>query len=165
MEAKKKYCVDIKRYHLSIRKARAEFIATNILENNNHSKIIFSLLNKMLHANVKGDSPVSSNSQCEELAKFFVLKVDLIYNNFPTDSSSPTISRPDVLAESVIPSPLCSFPPLSLSESESLCLRIKSGSPTDPLRPDHLRQAVTTISPVVRELINLSLSSASLLAA
>lgn len=131
-------------------------------EINNPSKIIFTLLKAMKSSSLKADSPVTSKNQCDKLASYFVNKVENIYNSLPPVIANTVPVEKHWDSGFTAKKILSSFPPLSPIELESLCQKIKSGSPADSLKPDLFRQFHTIISPVGRELINLSLTSASL---
>lgn len=85
----------IKAYHNLIRKARAEHFANKMKNSSNPSKTIFSLLKDMMKPPSDSESFISTNSQCEELAKFFIEKVEQIYDTFDPDikDSDPYTGR------------------------------------------------------------------------
>ncbi|XP_078518516.1 interleukin-5 receptor subunit alpha [Lissotriton helveticus] len=151
---KQSYQAIIKLYHRAICKARASFYASEFKKNPNPTKLIFKVI-KDLTSRKQAGMEQCSQSHCEELAAFFVEKVAAIYRSFPSSTSPNSDSCPTHL----ITRPLSLIPEPSQEEFKSLVLKVKSGSPADPLRPAQFNESAEFCLPPLLDLVRLSFSS------
>lgn len=150
------YQVAIKSYHRAIQKERAAYFADEIRNSSNPAKSVFSIRKDLKSAGSFKAPLVSSDQQCEDLAAFFIKKVENIYKTFPhTTVRSGPVHRP-----SATPT-LSVFPSISLDEMRTLCRKMKSGSPADPLKPEQFCKSLPQLLPLLCQLINMSLSLAA----
>lgn len=92
------------------------------------------------------------------MAEYFFNKIQTIDGSFDSNESDLSPLAENLSVERDKPY-LVTFPLMEYDTLQSIFLAIKSGSPCDPAPPKILKQVIGIVSPVICELINLSISS------
>lgn len=140
LEGKLHYLEARKEYKKAITVAKAAHFSTRILNSNNRSKEIFSIVNELTNAERVLPKPIPTQELCNSLNNYFVEKISNIKVSIPI--SSPTKNPLALIGN---PSTLEHFPAIYIQSFLDLLSRVKSGSPLDCCPPHILKDAFSAL--------------------
>ena len=146
-------------YHTLLYESRVNYYSNIVSEHQNDQKALFKVVNKLFHRS--GPSPLPRHESAELLANmfadFFVEKIEKIRQQFdanPTASSWPCQRQTKHL--------LTTFPPVTEEHVEKLIKASATKSCSlDPIPTWLLKTCLNELLPIITEIVNLSLSSAT----
>lgn len=156
--SKTTYREAIKIYKDEIKAAQAIFYEEKIKAAASAPKEIYCIAKTLLKLPQKPPNIIDAQIRCNNLAEFFLHKIQSIYTSFPLSQCAPA-SSPSTSPGSVPTANLGSFPSLDSNMLISFMHKVKSGSPHDPAPPRALLPAIDNIFPVTLDLLNASISS------
>ncbi|XP_078503358.1 uncharacterized protein LOC144762111 [Lissotriton helveticus] len=174
IETMKEYKTQLTHYQKMCSKAKAEFVCIKITTALNQSKTLFKIVKELAGSNTSQTPPDLNKTQCDQLATFFVNKVDKIYqsieqeqneqNEALIDARNSFLDRPsnqdDILVPNVCDTHtviLDNWPMLNIDTVIDLINTIKSGSPRDPLPCSILKLLSRKSMSIITDLLNISL--------
>ncbi|XP_078538236.1 uncharacterized protein LOC144823524 [Lissotriton helveticus] len=173
VEAKNEYKSQLNQYQKLCNRAKANFVCSKITAALNQAKTLFKTVKELAGSNTSPTPPDLNKTQCNQLAAFFVDKVDKIYqviqpnqDNHEKDhhfggsdansSDSEEINSPTPSDITSTPS-LSAWPTLNVDTVTELLSTIKSGSPKDPLPCSILKLLSIKALSTITDLLNKSL--------
>ncbi len=141
--------------NILINATRAEHYSKKIEDCGNDQKQTFNVVKGLFHQN--GETPypecTSLGDLSEDFAEFFIRKIELIRNKLDSVEIELPIEQP---CHSVFDS----FRPLSLDEVRKFIVKSPCKScDLDPIPTDLLRKCLDLLLPIIRDIINMSLST------
>ncbi|XP_078504219.1 uncharacterized protein LOC144762807 [Lissotriton helveticus] len=157
----------ITKYKTLIHKSKAEYFCSTICNASNSSRSIFNILNSLTSPDCSKNSIPTSQELCENLAKFFREKIEIIINDLkiPTDSScSHTLGDQALEGGDTGPcwqpaDQLSEFLPFGEEDFSRLARGISSGSPLDPVPHKIWKEYEGELFPTLCLICNQSLAS------
>ena len=144
-----------KRFRRMIHQAKRNYFLEKF-ETINDSKTFFQITNTLLGKQKSCQSPlVSSTNACEDLSAYFVNKIVDIRNELDKTNLQPAYEKFEG-------SPLTSFQPISIDETESIMSCKTKSCELDPIPTSLLKQCKNELVPYITEMVNHSLMSGTL---
>ncbi|XP_078503742.1 dynein axonemal heavy chain 5-like [Lissotriton helveticus] len=155
-----------KNYHKAIRSARKHHIADQIAVAGKNVKVLYQILQTFVKPVACETEGTESQVLCNNIAQFFVRKIEGIYAKIlASNSSSNILSTVDSTAPfhpcitEVNPVKLVEFPPISIEEIGTLINQTKSGCPLDIVPARIMSLLRDDLGVGIQQVLNLSLAS------
>lgn len=145
------------RYCRLLSAARESFYNSKILESSGDQKVLFSVVNKLLHRTSEAQLPAYDNLSelTNRFANFFVDKISMIRSTLDSSPSVSTESLPSIVSYS-----LSDFSPVSINEIESIIKKSNNKCCSlDPIPSWLLKACLPSLLPIITNIVNQSLTS------
>jgi hypothetical protein len=152
-------------YYTAVKQAKQTFHSNLVTSSIGNPRKLWQTVNNILHRNKSSPLPMSSptgTSLSSSFASYFMDKIDKLRIKISSEMPSNQIPNPHIPEPPSTPTSLFHFQPVTPDEITKIIL----SSPDkfcdlDPIPTSLLKKCISVLSPVITNIINLSLSSGS----
>ena len=147
-----------------LKRAKAEYYQTKVIECKKDQKALFRVLNELMHRNNNDGNEIANDIPCDDLAErlnhYFIEKIDHIRDHLVNTPDLTNIDHPVTVVPS---SPLFSLSAFKHVTEKAVERAVQSRSskhcPLDPIPTWLLKNSIDILAPYLTELANQSFSS------